>query len=202
MFWTDEMINNRNRVIAIEEAIKELPEKVPGRYINFGCGGKPYKGFMNVDKYAQGEDVVNFDMYKVPSIENDSTIGIYSSHSLEHLPIRHAKYALREWYRILKKGGKLYLAIPDLEMIMHILTTYHLDDYTFDWFVYTLFGYQVNPKYREGDLDLPVEYGQFHTCGFTKKTITRELSGIGYKVNDVFNFDGWNTPSIWIEAEK
>lgn len=45
----------------------------------------------------------------------DSVEVIYSSHMLEHLPREEAETFLRETYRVLAPGGRLRLAVPDLE---------------------------------------------------------------------------------------
>lgn len=37
---------------------------------------------------------------------------------LEHLPYRQTDEALREWARVLEHGGRLYVQVPDAELIM------------------------------------------------------------------------------------
>jgi len=143
-------------------------------------------------------------MYELP-FEKNTIDTIYSSHSLEHLPIRQAKITLKNWHNILKTNGMLYLAIPDLEEIMSILVDPTIDDNLKEfWYMYTLFGYQadcsdLNNAFR---LDIPVDQGQFHTCGFTKNTIKRNLVSYGFNIETIFNYDGYATPSIWVEARK
>jgi ubiquinone/menaquinone biosynthesis C-methylase UbiE len=40
---------------------------------------------------------------------------IYCSHALEHLTAAGALKALREFYRVLKPGGKVMIFVPDTE---------------------------------------------------------------------------------------
>jgi SAM-dependent methyltransferase len=46
---------------------------------------------------------------------SDTFDAIYSSHVLEHLPLRGAKVCLAESFRCLKKGGILRISVPDLD---------------------------------------------------------------------------------------
>lgn len=195
---------NLNRMLETLENIKKLPVTDPGVYLHLGCGPQVLEGFINIDKYQKHPDVLQVDMANPPLPKNIAK-GIYSSHALEHLNYRTAVLALQNWNRLLQPEGKLYLAIPDLEEIMLILLDKEVSwDAKWSWYVYTLFGYQVDPdKYaRSLELDLPDDPGQHHRCGFTKETIRRFLESAGFGVDIIYNYDGWGTPSIWVEAHK
>ena len=45
----------------------------------------------------------------------DSFDAIYSSHVLEHLPLRGARVCVREAFRCLRPGGVLRISVPDLD---------------------------------------------------------------------------------------
>jgi predicted SAM-dependent methyltransferase len=46
---------------------------------------------------------------------------IYASHVLEHFDYRsELPAALREWHRILRSGGTLYLSVPDLDVLARL----------------------------------------------------------------------------------
>jgi len=200
---TEWKANLENMLKALEN-IKQLPVVEPGVYLHMGCGPQVLDGFINIDKYQEGEGILQVDMAH-PPFQADLVSGIYSSHSLEHLPFREAKLALRNWNKVLKPGGKLYLAIPDLEEIMRILLDTTVPSHIkWNWYVYTLFGYQVDPdKYANNpELNLPSDSGQYHTCGFTKETIQQYLVESGYAIEDIYNYDGWSTPSIFVVASK
>lgn len=200
------MVVNRNAVIGMEFELFDKAEKSSTKdkvFLHLGCGGRILNGFINVDKYHTDPKVINFDIFQLP-FENESIHTIFCSHVLEHLPIRHAKLAVKEWARVLKKSdpeGGIYLGIPDLDLILQQLLDPNTDDQMREWLMYTLFGFQTNPANRdESVLNYPVDFGQFHTCGFNKKTITKELENSGFTIQDIFSYDGWGTPSIWVKA--
>jgi SAM-dependent methyltransferase len=196
---------NRDRVIKEEQILFEMVKSRKDLVaLNLGCGTRLLEGFVNVDKYSKLPGVENYDIYKLPygpTTEKGSVDLIFCAHVLEHLPIRHAKMAVKEWGRVMKPGGKLYLGIPDLEVLMTMLLTPQ-DDKTRDWLLYVLFGFQTDPGNRGEDLDYPIDPGQFHTCGYTKETIVKDLTSVGFNCLDVLNYDGWGTPSIWVVAER
>ena len=115
--WSEEAIKNRETYVQTIEVIKKLPESQEGTFLHMGCGQNILEGWDNIDKFQENPKIINQDIYNLNYPEN-SIQGIYSSHSLEHLPIRHARLALKNWYKMLKPGASLYLAVPDLELTM------------------------------------------------------------------------------------
>ncbi len=51
---------------------------------------------------------------------DDSVDFIYASHCLEHFSYRKVTTVLKEWARVLKKGGFLRLSVPDFDSIVGI----------------------------------------------------------------------------------
>lgn len=201
--WPPELIENRKKYVQKIEEIKALPNERPDEiFLHLGCGPQIIPGWVNIDKYYEHPKVTQCDIYSLPYPEG-TVSAIYSSHSLEHLPIRHARKALMNWYKVLKPGGKLFLAVPDLEITIQALLDKNvpwLSRYT--WFMHVLFGYQTDSSLTNPTLDAPIDYGQFHTCGFTKELLVSYLDADGYKIKEIYNYDGWDTPSIFLEADK
>ncbi len=80
--------------------------------INVGSGGTPLEGYINIDRKTGGEafplmqDGVVFDTGVADEIR--------ASHVLEHFPLTKTLEVVKEWIRVLKPGGLLKIAVPDL----------------------------------------------------------------------------------------
>jgi len=54
--------------------------------------------------------------------QNDTFDEIYASHIVEHLDYRDQLVAtLKEWRRVLKPGGKIYISVPDLDVLARLI---------------------------------------------------------------------------------
>lgn len=63
---------------------------------------------------CSGWDLKNGDAQYLSSIEDESFDYVYSSHCLEHM--RDVRVALENWFRVVKKGGYLIVAIPHRDL--------------------------------------------------------------------------------------
>jgi len=83
--------------------------------LNWGCGEHPEPGWLNSDvKDVPGIDIVADVRTGLP-LADDSIDYITSIHALPELPYQDLVPALEELRRVLKPGGVLRLALPDLE---------------------------------------------------------------------------------------
>lgn len=87
--------------------------------LNLGCGKSIKKKFINLDFYKHPNtkvDIIANLNKKMPF--NDSSIDyIYSSHLLEHLTWIKGEKLIKDCFRVLKKGGKIRILIPDFKKI-------------------------------------------------------------------------------------
>jgi predicted SAM-dependent methyltransferase len=96
-------------------------------YLNLGCGVTFDERWMNVDFVSTAPDVMAHNLLTGIPFGNDSFEVVYHSHVLEHFPKDKAKDFLCECFRVLKPGGILRIAIPDLEQIARNYIN-HLED--------------------------------------------------------------------------
>lgn len=130
--------------------------------LDIGSGGKSSdSSFIGVDPYAEGADVKAF-MWDLP-YEDGTVDVIYASQSLEHVSKFDVIPTLREWWRVLKPGGKIQVVVPDLEWAVKFwLEHKDMPDAT-SWPMDIIFGNQNHE-------------GEFHKTGFTPKILWEYLS--------------------------
>lgn len=89
-------------------------QQLPQLKLHLACGHDYNEDYINIDLYAP-EDAkcdVRFDVSKLPY--DDNTVDeIKAFHIIEHFHFFEIQEVLKEWYRVLKPGGKLYLETPD-----------------------------------------------------------------------------------------
>ena len=82
-----------------------------GHGIDIGCGPDP---LVVREGSVRGFDKEDGDALYMAAVEDESYDFVYSSHCLEHMP--DVRLALRNWVRILKTGGILYVVVPDFAL--------------------------------------------------------------------------------------
>lgn len=93
--------------------------------LHLGCGKRYLPGwhhrdissYPHVDKVGPVEDLSD--------IRKETVDNIYASHVLEYFDRFEAKAVLNEWFRVLKPGGSLRLAVPDFQSLVGV---YHDSD--------------------------------------------------------------------------
>jgi len=85
--------------------------------INLGCNDLPLDGFVNIDIDPRVKPDLIADSLHLP-YEDESVDEIYAGHLLEHTTPEEE--ALKEWYRVLKKGGKITITVPDIEKSLYL----------------------------------------------------------------------------------
>lgn len=105
------------------------------KMLNLGCGGRWHKDWTNVDFVSNDENVIAHNLNEGTPFENDSFDVVYHSHVLEHFTKEKAILFIQECYRVLKPGGILRLAVPDLEQIarLYLQKLEENNDADYDW---------------------------------------------------------------------
>jgi predicted SAM-dependent methyltransferase len=85
--------------------------------LNLGCGSRFHPAWTNVDFVAADPAVLSHDLRQGVPFPDEEFDVVYHSHVLEHFTQPHARVFLRECLRVLKPGGTVRVAVPDLERI-------------------------------------------------------------------------------------
>lgn len=88
--------------------------------LHLGSGKRYIPGFIHIDvnKFPHIDYV--HDIRTLPMIKNNSVELIYFCHGIEYFDRIEVKKVLKEWKRVLKKGGILRLAMPDFETLVNV----------------------------------------------------------------------------------
>jgi len=127
--------------------IRQPKNKKPPFWLHLGCGKRNIPGFSNIDlaKFPHIDYQRSLDDLSI--FKNSSVDLIYASHAFEYFDRLEAKRVLKEWRRVLKRGGILRLAVPDFEALA-----------------------KVYKKYKKLEMILGPFYGRWQIAG-TKKVI-------------------------------
>lgn len=115
-----------------------MVELSANNYVQYGCGLSAPKEWTNFDvsptlrlqktpiigtvlgsrlNTTFPSNVLYGDIIKGLPIDSNSCNGLYCSHTLEHLSLQDFRLALRNSYKVLKKGGIFRCVVPDLEFL-------------------------------------------------------------------------------------
>lgn len=88
------------------------------RKLEIGSGNRPLPGYEHLDVDPNCPDLdYCCSMDSIP-VDDNVFDEIVSIHSIEHIGWRKGLATLKEWHRVLKPGGKLHIATPNLLFIM------------------------------------------------------------------------------------
>jgi predicted SAM-dependent methyltransferase len=114
---------------------KKLRKKIVNTYLEqhevkklqIGCGHNVIETWLNSDILPRYQSVAYIDASEVFPLESSSFDYVYSEHVFEHLKFNIANNYLKESFRILKKGGKVRIAMPNIHFLMEIMKNPELD---------------------------------------------------------------------------
>lgn len=150
--------------------------------LDIGCGLNPRKGYLSCDiRNLDGIDI-RCAADSLP-FENDSVDEIYSRHIIEHFTLKEFLVVLKEWNRVLKTGGTIYIICPNILFhLKQIIGGTHQSFYKKScgnndrfWGFGSLFGWQQNKYdihkfgyYFELLEDILLEFGFEEILNLTK----------------------------------
>jgi predicted SAM-dependent methyltransferase len=89
------------------------------KYLNVGCGSHfvSSEEWTNLDFVSTSEQVIAHNLLNGIPFPDNSFDLVYHSHVLEHFSKEDGKKLIKECFRVLKPGGVIRIAIPNLEEI-------------------------------------------------------------------------------------
>ena len=137
---------------------------------NFNVQKKP-----NVDLIGNIEDLSQF--------EDESIEEIYASHIIEHVDQRKIQNTLKGIFRILKKEGKFYVSVPDMDVLCHFFVSPLANQQTKFHTMRMIFGGQIDNY-------------DYHYFGWNYEFMSDYLKNAGFlKINRVGSFGLFNDTS-------
>jgi SAM-dependent methyltransferase len=158
--------------------------------LNLGCGLDIREGYINIDVRKVHPKILVLDLEKelLKPFPDNSVEEIIAKDFIEHLSWRVVEDFLRDCYRALKSGGRMYIQVPDMEAIAKKVI--------------------LDPNFKYGELEGwkaisfwvygAGDYGEpsFHKAGFTIPSLRRLLESMGLIVEDIRN-DGGTNIQVW-----
>jgi SAM-dependent methyltransferase len=193
--------------LAVSEPAFDVAERAGGRRVvlHVGCGpvgvGRLHAQFQGVEWREIRLDIdpevrpdIVASITSMPTIAGDSVDAVWSSHNLEHLDHHEVPAALTEFLRVLKPGGLLLLALPDLQRVAELVAADRLDEAAY-----------LAPSGPITPLDMIYGHGpslargnrfMAHRTGFTPTTLLKCLVHAGFvdirlRRGNEFDLWGW-----------
>lgn len=115
------------------------------------------------------------DMRGVPSA---SVHAVWSSHNIEHVYAHEVPTVLREFFRVLRPGGFVRIATPDLQAVAERIVQGLLDEP----FYRTPLGpiAALDIVYGHSDSIATEQVYMAHRTGYTERSLARKLSAAGF----------------------
>lgn len=89
--------------------------------LHVGCGDRPISGWCNIDVAHLTQDVQFVNALKPLPFRDSSFQYVFTEHFIEHLTLNEGESFFREAYRVLKPGGVLRTATPDLDFMHQLM---------------------------------------------------------------------------------
>jgi hypothetical protein len=181
-------------------------------YVQYGCGLSAPNNWLNFDSSPTlriqrlpiignllkkrlnvifPENVIYGDIIKGLPVKENSCVGIYCSHTLEHLSLEDFRIALKNSFLILKQGGVFRCIVPDLE--------YYARNYIFEldnnnilaninFMNNTYLGINKRPR-KLKDFIISFYKNSHHLWMWDKKSLSKELANVGFSQIRICKFN-------------
>jgi SAM-dependent methyltransferase len=105
-----------------QESIRRYLETHAVRKLQIGAGPNALDGWLNADFTPRRQADIFMDATRPFPLPANSFDFIFSEHMIEHVPFAAGRRMIAECYRVLKPGGRIRIATPNLEQIAGLRT--------------------------------------------------------------------------------
>lgn len=163
----------------LKNKIKDLI--TDGCKLHIGCGLKKYKGYINIDIVPlEGCDVVMDAVEDLQVVPSDIVSEIKMEGVFEHFYRDQQPRALKEYQRVLKRGGKLI--ITELPNFDNIIEAYQRKE---SWDAGKLIDLFEVYRMTHGEPEQGNAINQLHKDLFNKQSIRELLETAGFHVDTI-----------------
>lgn len=111
---------------ALRRAVQRVDARLVSRHLaadgpnrlHVGCGMNVLDGWLNCDLVPVSDDIVALDATRPLPFADGTFDHVFSEHMIEHVAYRHGVALLRECMRVLRPGGRLRVATPDMAFVV------------------------------------------------------------------------------------
>ena len=90
--------------------------KTDGLILDVGCGPNAKPSNINLDLGWHPNIDICCDITRGLPLDDLYVGGVYTEHCIEHIPFESALFVFREFYRVMKPGTYVRIAVPDFEI--------------------------------------------------------------------------------------
>lgn len=106
--------------IAQHSAIQQYVQNHSVRKLQIGSGPNHIPGWLGTDIAPRSDEIAYLDATKPFPIADGTFDYVFSEHMIEHISWQNGLLMLRECQRVLKRGGVLRIATPDLAVLLSL----------------------------------------------------------------------------------
>jgi len=132
--------------------------------LEIGSGNKPMPGYLHFDVREDVRADVVGDAIALPFKDGEFS-EVFSRFFLEHLPRAQARKSLVEMHRVLAKGGKLEIIVPNIAYFFKLFL--EETGQKKEWALNKIYGFE---NYKE----------DHHFFGYDEETLTKFLKEAGF----------------------
>lgn len=159
-----------------------IPKARPDRklvQVNLGCGTNIADGFINVDNFelSSEKSFIKANIIDGLPFENESVDYIICDQVIEHIAMKDIPTVLYNIRRVLKKGGKAIIIVPDFEGAVRQWLDARLnesfDPVQYQWFSEVVYGNQNHDgEFHKAPMSPSYLHYLLNMSGLSKNTIS------------------------------